>query len=338
MVSFIVLNPAAVDLPVWASREPDGGFCSCIMGKIPRLSVNQILAWADTWYKRTGHWPKRTSGRIPETQEHWKKIDGAFKAGSRGLSGGSSLAKLLEKDRGVRRWTRTEQMKAQILSEEQIVAWAQDHHRRTGSWPNSRSGIVLATKRNHWSSIDQVLRDGTNGLPAGSTLAKLLVKRLKIRSVRYQPRLTVQQIMTWVDAHFKRTGTWPTVQSGPIPESPGETWGSVHSALVDRKRGLKRASSLPRLLSEKRGFRFKSSPYSPRLTQQQILAWADAHHRRIGHWPHAQSGSVFEDSNESWQAIDAALREGRRGLWGGSSVARLLMKHRNVKRPWRRSV
>ena len=64
------------------------------------------------------------------------------------------------------------------------------------------------------------------------------------------------------------------------------------------------------------------------LTIDQILAWADAHHAATGAWPHGGTGSVGAAPGEVWSTIDGALRVGRRGLPGGSSVARLLDEHR----------
>lgn len=60
-----------------------------------------------------------------------------------------------------------------------------------------------------------------------------------------------------------------------------------------------------------------------------ILDWADSHRARTGDWPRRDSGLVWEDHSESWRNIDQALRKGLRGFRGGSSLARLLAKHRS---------
>jgi hypothetical protein len=65
-----------------------------------------------------------------------------------------------------------------------------------------------------------------------------------------------------------------------------------------------------------------------RLTQ--VLRWADAHLHRTGQWPHVLSGAVT-GAGETWLAIDQALRSGRRGLPGGSSLAQLLEDKRGVR-------
>ena len=68
----------------------------------------------------------------------------------------------------------------------------------------------------------------------------------------------------------------------------------------------------------------------PLLSIEQILAWADAYKATTGGWPDLQSGQV-SGTNETWSRIDDSLRGGRRGLPGGSSLARLLTEHRSVR-------
>jgi hypothetical protein len=63
------------------------------------------------------------------------------------------------------------------------------------------------------------------------------------------------------------------------------------------------------------------------LTEAQILTWADAHHARTGKWPNLRSGRVADAPDETWSAIDAALRRGHRGLPEGSSLSWLLAHH-----------
>jgi hypothetical protein len=69
----------------------------------------------------------------------------------------------------------------------------------------------------------------------------------------------------------------------------------------------------------------------PELTVEQILAWADAHHARLGRWPDLRSGAVSEAPGLSWAVIDEALRRGYRGLSGGGTLARLLARARGAR-------
>jgi hypothetical protein len=63
---------------------------------LPRLTVAQILAWADAHRARTGRWPSAESGVILDAPgETWRAVRVALVKGGRGLKGGSSLAQLL---------------------------------------------------------------------------------------------------------------------------------------------------------------------------------------------------------------------------------------------------
>ena len=65
----------------------------------------------------------------------------------------------------------------------------------------------------------------------------------------------------------------------------------------------------------------------PGLTEEQILAWAEAHNRRNGSWPKKDSGPIDGEPGETWNGVQIALMRGRRGLPGGSSLARLIKGH-----------
>jgi hypothetical protein len=77
----------------------------------------------------------------------------------------------------------------------------------------------------------------------------------------------------------------------------------------------------------------ESRRHRPALTVEQILAWADAHHARTGRWPGAHSGPIADAPGETWGKIEGALYDGYRGLPGGDSLAKLLLR-RHQERPW----
>jgi hypothetical protein len=68
----------------------------------PKLTVAQVLAWADAHRAHTGRWPTRMSGPVAFAPgETWGALDGALRQGCRALPGGDSLARLLARERGV---------------------------------------------------------------------------------------------------------------------------------------------------------------------------------------------------------------------------------------------
>jgi hypothetical protein len=293
----------------------------------PPLTKSQILEWADAHKERTGEWPNKESGPIQEeTREAWANINRALSLGKRGLPGGSSLAQLLAEERG-------KQNRGDLpsLTLDQILSWADDHHKRTGDWPSAHSGSVQGAEGETWAGINQALRVGVRGLPGGCSLAKLLSKYRGRRNQKDQPPLAVDQILEWADVHRQRTGEWPRHDSGVVYGVAGEKWSSISRFLSAGGRGLPGSSSLAKLLAEKRGVRNKQD--LPPHTIDQILAWADQHHRRTNEWPTQTSGPILDAPEETWRGVNLALFQGLRSLQGGSSLAQLLEEARGVRNP-----
>ena len=67
----------------------------------------------------------------------------------------------------------------------------------------------------------------------------------------------------------------------------------------------------------------------------EILRWARSYREWTGKWPTADSGPVGGILWETWKGIDMDLRNGHRGLPGGSSLAQLLAENfgRGTARP-----
>jgi hypothetical protein len=288
-----------------------------LRSKRPPLTIKQILDWADAHHAQTGAWPNAESGPIIDAPgEVWQNITQAMKEGRRGLPDKRTLAQLLVAERGVRK-----RAYAPRLTVKKILRWADAHHKRTGAWPHADSGPVLGSPPGEtWIMISLALQKGIRGLQK-STLPQLLAEHRGVRNNRALPRLTVEQILAWADAHRALTGRWPSSKSGRVLDAAGESWDGVYRALFQGFRGLPGNSSLSQLLAQERGVRNQSS--IPPLTEGQILQWAEAFRLRNGHWPQQRSGSVDDAPGEIWKHVDHALRKGYRGLPGGSSLARL---------------
>jgi hypothetical protein len=291
------------------------------------LTIPDILLWADGYREATGRWPTQSAGPVAGAiGETWRMVDSALRTGTRGLPGGSSLAQLLVQQRGARN-----RRDLPPLSTDQILAWADDHQRRTGAWPTAQAGPVGVARGENWQAVSTALRVGVGGLPGGSSLARLLAERRGVRNRKALPPLTEDQILVWADEHRARTGAWPVRTAGPVTSAPGETWAGVNRALSQGVRGLRGRSTLARLLAERRGKRHHLD--LPKLSQKKILKWADAHFHHSGRWPNGNSGPVTDAPGERWDALDNALRLGQRGLPGGSSLRRLLARKRGLRHP-----
>ncbi|HUY93589.1 MAG TPA: hypothetical protein VMV10_32985 [Pirellulales bacterium] len=292
----------------------------------PPLSMSEILAWADAFFDRHGRWPIAKDGRIREAADDtWQSVDQALRAGRRDLTPGSSLARLLNEHRGVRN-----RKALRPYAVDEILAWADAHRSRTGCWPQSDSGPVAGAPGENWRAVEAALRAGIRGLPGGSSIAKLLAERRGVRNSRVPPPYSVKQILAWAEAHCERTGLWPTHQSGPVADAPGETWLAVDRALRSGRRGLRGGTSLPKLLHRCRRVKIKHRRQPP-LDVETILVWADAHRRRTGRWPNQTSGPIPQAPGKTWGKIDVALRKGKRGFGAGQTIGKLLAKHRGVR-------
>jgi hypothetical protein len=324
------------------------------------LTVEQILAWADAHHAAHGDWPAVGPGMgssdvAGAPGESWKAINHALALGLRGLRGDSSLAELLAAERGApapdmgpRRladkiWAWEQEAfavkarkrkpaggptKVPRITIDEVLAWADAHHETTGAWPTQKSGVVRdAPYPATWNGLGQALRNGSRGLPGGSSLARLLVEHRNVGPHK-PPALSVEQILAWADAHHAATGCWPHRDSGQATAGSDETWARIDNALRRGHRGLGAKTSLPRLLNERRGVPVWGDP-SP-LTIEQILARADAFHAAHGRWPTKWDERDAAGPDEPWKRIDHALREGLRGLPGGTTLAWLLLERRKA--------
>jgi hypothetical protein len=215
------------------------------------------------------------------------------------------------------------------LTIQRILELADAYHAQTGDWPTAYSSWLPQDWELSWRKIDNALRYRLRGLSVRSSLAQLLARERGVRNVGDLSELTEKHILSWADLHHKRTGRWPNENSGPIDDAPGEVWANVNAALLQGLRDLPGGSSLALLIATRRGVRNRAS--IPPLTEAQILEWADHHHAQTGRWPKVKSGAITGVPGETWQAVEDALRNGLRGLPGGSSLAKLLLQRRGVR-------
>ena len=115
--------------------------------------------------------------------------------------------------------------------------------------------------------------------------------------------IRIEEILDWANAHQAKHGVWPTAYSGAIPGS-GRTWLAIDSALRRGCCGLPGGTSLSKLLAQKRGAPAGRRP--PNLSEEQVLAWADAYFAVQGKWPGEDSGSI-PGTRETWPGIASML-------------------------------
>lgn len=198
------------------------------------------------------------------------------------------------------------------LSEQLILALAEEYYTKFGRWPNTNSGKINPTSADSWRAINFCLKKGQRGLPGGSSLARLLNQGRGVPIYHDVTQLTYEQILCWADAHFKLNGAWPTEDSGPVADTAGETWRRIDSAIYAGSRGLTGGGSLARLLAEQRGKRHKYMLQDYDLDT--INKWVLNHYLRLGRLPYVKDGPVAEAPSENWAMVDDAFKHARRGL------------------------
>jgi hypothetical protein len=227
-----------------------------LRAKIPRLprpglTVTLILGWADHHLHKIGKYPNANAGPVLSPAAplaiNWRKIDNALRRGFFGLPGRNSLARVLEKHRGLRNRSNLPR-----LTDGTILAWADHHRDRTGKWPTENAGPTLGANGETWGNINAALRVGIRGLKGRRTLAQLIAKGRNVRNKTVVPKLSIRKILKMADTHHKVTGKWPKVSGGPIAGFQGETWLAVNSALAKGHRGLPGGNSLAEVLRVRR--------------------------------------------------------------------------------------
>lgn len=210
-----------------------------------------------------------------------------------------------------------------------ILEWADEFYRVHGFWPGARDGRIKSTRNETWQKVQAALIGGGRGLKGKSSIFKLLKRHGRKRVASRRRTLTPEMILGWADAFFATHGYWPYSRSGPVAGVPRENWSAISEALRSGRRGLPGRGSLSRFLNEHRDLYRgrKSRPYRisehRKIDMDKVMRWAKAYRRRTGIWPHLASGKIPGSGGYRWGLLDMALRFGRRGLPGGTSLSRL---------------
>lgn len=229
-----------------------------------KLSRKQVVDWARQWYERTGKWPRVHSGKIPGANgESWTTVNYALVHGNRGLPGGLTLTRFLQKEIGGR-----VRANRPTLTFKSILEMADAHHAATGHWPTRQSGPVLDHPQENWLNISAALVTGGRGLPGGITLGQLLERERGVLNRRRHSKLTYALIANWARQFIEANGRRPTAYDGAVVDRgqlTGDCWSGINTALKLGKRGLPGKDSLYDLLYREglAGQRWTSRPPKP---------------------------------------------------------------------------
>ena len=131
--------------------------------------------------------------------------------------------------------------------------------------------------------------------------------------------LSLGQVRCGILAHFERTGKWPGVSSGQIGEL-GIQAKTLNTRLAEGKAGLPGGSSLAQEVAHvKAALGIETVPVQD-LTVVAVHHAITVYHRAHGEWPRAGSG--LSELGITFHTLNKYLKQGGRGLQGGSSLAK----------------
>lgn len=212
----------------------------------------------------------------------------------------------------------------EVLSPEFIVCRALEFFDKNGKPPPVKNGLVEGGyPGDTWCGYDFCLRNGYRGLPKLGSLAKLLSERCGFKYQCDIPDLCEESILSLAELYKEKHSKWPGQKSGPVEGGyPGDTWAVYELHLRDGGRGLPGGSSVAKLISSKHEHAHAKN--RPELTYDFIIARASEYFDANSKYPAVRSGSVpGGHTGDTWFCYDQALREGLRGLPGGTSLKAL---------------
>jgi hypothetical protein len=159
----------------------------------PPLTEGEVLAWADAHHARTGGWPSANTGGVAGVPgQSWAAIDEALRRGRRGLPGGDTLARLLDRHRDRRPgrgrpWTSEDDALVRALPPAEA---ARRTERTVAAVYDRRRGLGLAPARRWTPAEDDLVRTlwaEEAAQRTGRTLAAVYQRRYVLGVARRRP-------------------------------------------------------------------------------------------------------------------------------------------------------
>lgn len=218
------------------------------------LTEERLVGLIRVYRRRMGKWPSLESEVVWDQdaagdwvqvrEENWEGINRALRHGTRGLSAfkGQSLAQF-----------RHHHDLHDQLTEAQVVRWIKLFHEKMDKWPTqydeqiwdrTEPGAWFLVEDEHWSKIDQALRQRGRGLhEVDATSLPLLRRKHGLHN-----DLNAQQLIQWLRLFKQKEDRWPNLNDKTIWEQDAsgvwvivkrESWTIVNTALRLGLRGLK---------------------------------------------------------------------------------------------------
>jgi hypothetical protein len=286
----------------------------------PDLTVDMLIAAIVKYRDANGG--RNPSGGSGDASPHfgyaetWNAVNQRLYSGGRGFPGGSSLAKFLVEhgfsDDG------------DITTDNVKTAIIKYRDANGGRNPSLKSGDATPHfgSKMTWAAVNETIRNGRRGFSGGSSLAKFLIEHgFASADVDLTAEMLIAAIIKYRDANGGRN---PSVMSGDATPHFGSkmTWAAVNQRLEKGWPGFSGGSSLAKFLVE-HGF---GRGLTVEIVKAAIVKYRNANGGRN---PTVTSGDAtpYVGNTVTWRGVNSSLREGCRGLPGGSSLARFLVEH-----------
>ncbi len=141
---------------------------------------------------------------------------------------------------------------------------------------------------------------------------------VKVKHIHNSDVLTISKIVQFIKEFKETNGKYPHKRSGNIPNTQGDTWATIESALRYGSRGLKddplyNCKSLGILIEQHFPDFTRKNNYP--LTVNKILHLVNNYITLNGKLPNTKSGYIKSDNHqEKWVNIHLALKKGRRQI------------------------
>ncbi len=152
--------------------------------------------------------------------------------------------------------------------------------------------------------------------------------------------LSKEDLTSWIQKYIEKYEKKPSRTSGVVEFTIGNlqgiTWRNIDVALMEGLRGLPCNSSLAAFIKENFGIaQRKANPTL--LSEDLIFSWITQFMTKHGRKPSPKKDGVIEFATEAyqgetWVSISAALRNGGRGLSGGTSLSSFIENRLAVKK------
>jgi hypothetical protein len=296
----------------------------------PNLTKEIIINWVRSYIDKHKRKPYKSDGIVEFAEGEfkgiiWNSINSALNRGNRGLPGNSSLSDLIEENFDIKNPKNAPQ-----LSENSICDLIQTFIDLYERKPQSTDENVPGIEGLSWANIDRRLREGSYGLPGGSSLAQLIRERFSIRDQVIVPTIPLEMIHSWVESYLAEYREKPTAKSGKIKYASGEfqglSWHSVNQAIKTGKTSLPKGSTLADYIAAT--FGIKNPKKAVAITKSLVLKWVDQFMQKHERKPTVNDGIIefagADFPGLTWRLLNNYLSKGGRSLQGGSSLSKLI--------------